>query len=311
MIDLNALKLDQLASELQIDSAAKRLADSAFEEDTRWNNSSGDITSIATEADSNKQIRATVVSRQQAIVSGTGVVRTMLDTFEGEGVSLQIITPDGTSIEQGTPCLELTGNAAVILRFERTLLNMLSHLFGIATTTSTFVRAASTGNDQVKVLDTRKTLPGYRMLCKYAVRCGGGWLHRVNLADAVLIKDNHIASIPDQEVGHFVKQASQRARSNREIRFLEVEVDRLSQLRSIIDHASEETDYVLLDNMPNQTMAEAVQMRNSARASIQLEASGGMTLERMASVAQTGVERISVGGITQRSTTIDLGLDIR
>lgn len=316
MDDLNSLTLEQLQHALGVHSAAKLLAARSREEDMEWGEFTGDITSaatqmISTELDDRTTRHVILSTREPARVAGIDLIRPLSAAFLSSPLDVETLVIDGSELHAGEPCAHIRGSYSDVLAFERTLLNLLSYLFGVATTTAKYVMQAAASAGDAKVLDTRKTLPGYRVLSKYAVRCGGGWLHRVNLADAVLIKDNHIAGISDAELGAWVRTTSEYARRTRPVRFIEVEVDRLSQLESILHDAEGYVDYVLLDNMDDSTLKDAVSLRNTAGSDIKLEASGGMTLDRVTCVASTGVERISVGAITQRSVAIDLGLDVQ
>jgi nicotinate-nucleotide pyrophosphorylase (carboxylating) len=204
-----------------------------------------------------------------------------------------------------------------LLTGERILLNLIGRLSGIATLTRRYVDAvAGTG---ARIYDTRKTTPGWRRLEKYAVRLGGGHNHRTGLFDAILIKDNHLAlGAAGQGAAHLSPaQAVRRARDlaqsmaaakSAEPLIVEVEVDTLGQLALVLE---ESPDIVLLDNMPPDVLREAVALRNRVASGIELEASGGVTLESVTEIAGTGVERISVGALTHSATNLDVGLDWR
>jgi len=194
-----------------------------------------------------------------------------------------------------------------VLTFERTLLNLVSRLCGIATRTATFVATAGGG---ALVTDSRKTTPGLRRFEKYAVACGGGYLHRLGLDDAVMYKDNHLAAVPEADLAAALSDAIRRARADRPLRFTCVEVDRLDQLDVVLGLDAGLVDIVLLDNMDPDTLREAVSRRDAAGSRVVLEASGGVTLETIAAIAATGVERIAVGSITHGATWLDIGLDI-
>jgi nicotinate-nucleotide pyrophosphorylase (carboxylating) len=179
---------------------------------------------------------------------------------------------------------------------------------GVATQTQRFVRrVAGTG---AKIYDTRKTIPGLRMLDKYAVRCGGGMNHRIGLFDGLLVKDNHIASIPLRDLASFLTQTITRSKAEDPARFIEVEVDNLAQLREVLKvdglHA------ILLDNMDCPTMEQAVALRNTAgkKGTVEMEASGGVTLDTVRQIALTGIERIAVGALTHSALALDVGLDV-
>lgn len=322
MVDLNGLALPALAAALGVEAEAGRLAAVSREEDLRWGSARGDVTSEAAAAagwgaglgggaGDRGRLRGLIVCREDAVACGVALVGVMAEAFSGGALSVEAMVEDGARVEGGTAVAAVSGATADVLAFERTVLNVLSYTFGVSTTTRAYADACVEGGRGTHVLDTRKTLPGYRALSKYAVRCGGGLLHRVNLADAVLLKDNHVAGVADDALGSFVARVSEAARSRGPVRFVEVEVDRLSQLASVLTVEPGVVDYVLLDNMDDGMLSEAVAMRDRAGSSVELEASGGMTLERVARVARIGVERVSVGGLTQRSRAVDLGMDLR
>ncbi|MCF8567099.1 carboxylating nicotinate-nucleotide diphosphorylase [Alicyclobacillus tolerans] len=242
------------------------------------------------------QARATVRVKQAACVAGLPLVDAVFHLLD-PSVAVTHWVNDGMDVAAGTPVCEITGPARSILSGERTALNFLARLTGIATNTKRAVQVLEgTG---VKLLDTRKTTPGWRMLEKYAVRMGGGHNHRYGLDDMVLIKDNHVA------LNGGVQNAIARARKGMALsQKLEVEVDTLSQLDAALEAGA---DLILLDNMDTATMREAV-LRTAGRA--QLEASGNMTHGRLREVAQTGVQYISMGALTHSAISVDVGLDI-
>jgi nicotinate-nucleotide pyrophosphorylase (carboxylating) len=207
-----------------------------------------------------------------------------------------------------TPLLRLRGPMRSLLAAERVILNFLQHMGGVATQTQRFVRRV-TGTG-AKIYDTRKTIPGLRVLDKYAVRCGGGMNHRAGLFDGLLVKDNHIAAIPLRDLASFLSQTIVRSKAEDPARFIEVEVDNLAQLHEVLKvdgvHA------ILLDNMDCPTMEQAVAFRNAAgkKGSLQLEASGGVTLDTVRQIALTGIERIAVGALTHSAIALDVGLDV-
>ncbi len=210
------------------------------------------------------------------------------------------------------------GRVRDILSVERLLLNFVGRLSGIATLTHSYVSAIQGTN--ARIYDTRKTTPGWRRLEKYAVRCGGGYNHRLGLDRAILIKDNHLAWLADQlhcSLEDAAKMAIRRAREcypgnpalarqDQIDMIVEIEVDSLSQLESVL---CENPDIVLLDNMSPEELREAVSLRNRLAPYVELEASGGITLENVRAVADTGVERISVGALTHAAPWLDIGLD--
>lgn len=268
--------------------------------------------------------RAAVVARQPGVAAGLAAVEMTLREFD-RGLAWVAATDDGRRFEAGAQLGCVEGPAEAILRAERILLNLLGRLCGIATLTRQYVDAvAGTG---ARIFDTRKTTPGWRLLEKYAVRCGGGWNHRQGLDAAILIKDNHLAlsaqsarpdgtfsiteavararrfGAPQAEGGDQTERGAPSAGGGL---IVEVEVDTLEQLDEALRAGP---DLILLDNMPPQMLAEAVRRRNAACAEAELEASGGITLENVREVALTGVERISIGALTHSATSLDIGLD--
>jgi nicotinate-nucleotide pyrophosphorylase (carboxylating) len=258
---------------------------------------------------------ATVVARRPGILAGLPAARLTLAEYD-PGIEFEELLTDGDRLESGSAVAHLRGKARSLLTAERPLLNLLGHLSGIATVTRSYIDAvAGTG---AAIYDTRKTLPGWRRLEKYAVRMGGGRNHRLGLFDAVLIKDNHLAlGATAAGVRYSPAQAVTRIREflanldeddpRREM-IVEVEVDSLSQLAEVLPTRP---DIVLLDNMPAERLREAVNERDATAPGVELEASGGIDLTTVRAIAQTGVERISVGGLTHSARWLDLGLDWR
>jgi nicotinate-nucleotide pyrophosphorylase (carboxylating) len=236
-------------------------------------------------------------ARAPGVLAGVPAVRAVLDEVVGEYGILDA-RPDGTRLAAGEPALVVRAPVRGLLTAERTALNLLCHLSGVATATAAWVDAvAGTG---ARIRDTRKTLPGLRLLEKYAVRCGGGVNHRLGLGDAVLIKDNHVAAAGS------VGAALQRARAAAPDLACEVEVDSLDQLEEVLALGAE---LVLLDNFTVDETAEAVRRRGSAPTL--LESSGGLALGTARAYAATGVDFLAVGALTHSVTALDLGLDLR
>jgi nicotinate-nucleotide pyrophosphorylase (carboxylating) len=245
-----------------------------------------------------------IVSRQSGVVAGLPLAETvwqLLDPF----VTVRRLIEDGNPVEPGSVIAEVSGKVVILLAAERAALNFMTHLSGIASLTAKFVAAVKgTG---AGIYDTRKTLPGWRILAKYAVRAGGGHNHRMGLFDAVLIKDNHLAAWKEADASNTVAQAILNARSKVAAGVIvEVEVDSLEQLQ---DALTARPDIVLLDNMGPALLLEAVKMRDAAAPGVQLEASGGINLSNVAAIAATGVERLSIGALTHSAPALDLGLD--
>ncbi|CAN5770255.1 carboxylating nicotinate-nucleotide diphosphorylase [soil metagenome] len=318
MSDLNALPLPELFAELNSTGLVRRLLELARDEDLGPDWELGDVTSRAL-VPGYVRGRANIAFRTPGIVSGLAALEDLLFVFKAD-VDLTIRIPDGQPARAGGVAAILEGDMRAILRVERAALNLLSRLAGIATRTALFVNAAAQASAGAGVYDTRKTTPGLRMLEKYAVRCGGGRLHRIGLFDAALIKDNHLAAIgdlpgsgADAALVRDVQSAVRKARAEAPragLRFIELEVDTLAQLDLILAAGPIGLDIILLDNMTPDQLREAVRRRDAAASTLELEASGGVTLETIGAIAATGVERISTGSLTHAATSIDIGLDI-
>lgn len=255
----------------------------------------GDITSQST-LPRGSTLVATMGAREAGIISGLALAAEAF-AQSGPDVRFEALVADGDTVGPGTVVARIDGDARQALSGERVALNYLNHMSGIATLTARFV--AEIAGTKSRICDTRKTTPGLRALEKYAVRCGGGSNHRFNLADAILIKDNHIA------VAGGVKQAIDAAkRFAGHLVAIEIEVDTLDQLAEALEAGA---TAVLLDNMDNDRLRRAVAL-NAGRA--RLEASGGVTLERVRSIAETGVDFISSSRITMAAVPLDIGLDV-
>jgi len=253
----------------------------------------GDVTSKATIAE-DARFSAEMNARQEIIVAGLEIAAGFFRAIDGN-VRIEQLIEDGARVHVGTVLMRLEGNARAMLAAERSALNTLQHLSGIATMTRTYVDAiAGTG---ATLLDTRKTIPGLRSLEKYAARMGGAQNHRMRLDDGVLIKDNHVA------VCGGVAEAVRRAKSASTGLQVQVEVDRIEQIEPALAAGA---DRLLLDNMDPAELREAVRIVGGR---VPLEASGGVTLETIRFIAETGVDYISVGRITQSAPAVDIGLD--
>jgi len=240
-----------------------------------------------------------VTARENAIVAGTGAAAEVFRRVD-PSMDIQIIRRDGDEIVAGDPVIEVRGLARSILKAERVALNFLQRLCGIATLTRQFV--AAVGNHPAKILDTRKTSPGLRALEKAAVVAGGGVNHRFGLYDMVLVKDNHLATFGG--LSSFADRIRQLRKERPNIR-IEVEVDDLEQARAFAE--VDGIDIILLDNMTPAQMREAIALRKD---NIQFEASGGVTLKNVKRIAATGVDYISIGGLTNAARAIDIGLEM-
>lgn len=312
MIDLNTLPLPALWHELVDERALRTLLGLARDEDLGGAHSGpgGDITSELF-VDAAERGMAHVRARRPGVAAGLAVVPTLLDVF-GVDVTWRPTAHEGDALARGATLGTLDGRRRGILAIERTLLNMLSRLCGVATSTRRFVDAVAdataSSTSRPVICDTRKTTPGLRTLEKFAVRCGGGTLHRIGLFDAVLLKDNHAVGTTPGELGARVAAIAAAARGAHDLRFIEVEVDSLEQLDALLGLPSGTIDIVLLDNMPPAQLADAVRRRGSSRTPL-LEASGGVSLDTVRTIAATGVDRISVGALTHSAGILDLGLD--
>lgn len=262
----------------------------------------GDLTSLST-ISAETTATVNVVSRQDGIVCGTPLIPMVFEQM-GEDVSTEIRISDGNTAQPGSLLTSITGKVRALLAGERTMLNFLCHLSGVASRTAEFVRQVH--GTKALILDTRKTLPGYRQLHKYAVRCGGGTNHRMGLYDGILIKDNHLAARGRRDVASAVADARAFSTAKGLKIPIEIEVDTLEQLK---DALREHPEIVLLDNMTPELLAEAVQLRNHLASATRLEASGGITLTTVRAIAESGVDRISVGGLTHSAPSLDLGFD--
>ncbi|MGW0181767.1 carboxylating nicotinate-nucleotide diphosphorylase [Nocardia sp. NPDC003345] len=276
--------------------AVRGLIRTALDEDLRYG---PDITTTAT-VPAEAVVKASVVARQPGTVAGIDIGLLVLDEVIGEGVyEITERVADGSRIVPGEAVLGLLAPTRGLLTAERTMLNLMCHLSGIATTTAAWVDAvAGTG---CRIRDSRKTLPGLRALQKYAVRAGGGVNHRMGLGDAALIKDNHVVA-----AGSVVAALRAVRAAAPEIE-CEVEVDTLEQLDAVL---AENVQLVLLDNFPLWQTQAAVQRRNAVAPATKLESSGGLTLDQAAEYARTGVDYLAVGALTHSVRVLDLGLDM-
>ena len=255
----------------------------------------GDLTTDATIAP-DTQLKVVIAARQTGVIAGLDAAAYALKLID-PSVKLNVEKPDGSILAKGDVVARLEGSARSILIAERTMLNFLGRLSAVATMTRTF--ADKIAHTNATIVCTRKTTPGHRALEKRAVRCGGGTAHRYGLDDAVLIKDNHIAACGS------VSTALERAKAYAgHLRMIEVEVDSLDQLKEALPHGPHA---VLLDNMSPDTLREAVAMAGGKTV---LEASGGVNLDTVAAIAETGVDFISVGALSHSAPNLDLGMDV-
>ena len=272
----------------------------------------GDVTAQAC-IDAHATLAANLVARQDAVLSGLACVDELIDVFGARVGLAPNSCDDGDEVTRGDIVLRLEGNARDLLALERAMLNIIGRLSGVATLTALYKRTMlaglQSGQPAPVLVDTRKTTPGWRVLEKYAVVCGGGLAHRLGLHDAVLIKDNHLAHIANKGIAAFVRDAATKAREASPIQFIMVEVDALEQLRELLTLDAGVIDFVLLDNMGPDRLREAVAMRDEAESRVKLEASGGVNLHTIGAIAATGVDRIAVGALTHQAVSCDFALD--
>jgi nicotinate-nucleotide pyrophosphorylase (carboxylating) len=289
LFDPSLMQSDAFLSPLEIEAAVTR----ALEEDL---GRAGDITSIAT-VPAGTRGRADVVARKPGVVSGLPLVEASFRRLSPD-IEIAASARDGETLAAKAKLMTIEGDARAILSAERTALNFIGHLSGIATATAEFVKRIA--HTEARVICTRKTTPGLRALEKYAIRCGGGFNHRFGLDDAMLIKDNHIA------VAGGIAAVLKRARASAgHLVKIEIEVDSLPQLEEVL--ATGLADVVLIDNFDPPTMRRAVEM---VAGRLVIEASGGITLASAAAIAETGVDYLSSGSLTHSVQNLDIGLDI-
>jgi nicotinate-nucleotide pyrophosphorylase (carboxylating) len=282
-------------SQGELDEARATIA-RALDEDLRYG---PDITTAATVPD-NATTTAALITREPGVIAGVDIALLVLDEVLGtDGYRIVDRVDDGARLQPGESALTVEARTHGLLTAERTLLNLVCHLSGIATTTAAWVDAVDGTKTQIR--DTRKTLPGLRSLQKYAVRVGGGVNHRLGLGDAALIKDNHVAAAGS------VVAALRAVRAAAPDLPCEVEVDSLEQLDEIL---AENAELVLLDNFPVWQTQIAVQRRDARSPATKLESSGGLTLDTAADYAGTGVDYFAVGALTHSVRVLDIGLDV-
>jgi nicotinate-nucleotide pyrophosphorylase (carboxylating) len=269
-----------------------RIIKNALEEDLGW----GDVTTDSTIPETTR-IKGNFISKARGIVCGIDICRRVFEIVDGD-IDFQAFMKDGQRVSEGDIITTVSGNARNILKGERTALNFFQRMSGIATTTDKFVSAVS--NSEARIVDTRKTAPGLRILDKYSVKVGGGFNHRFNLSDMVLIKDNHIKA-----AGGIAPAVESTRRNVSHAVKIEVEVE---SIRELMEALGAGVDIVMLDNMSLEMMKEAVSI---AKGKVLLEASGNMALEgerNVKAVAETGVDIISVGSLTNSVSSLDISL---
>ncbi len=272
----------------------EQLIDLALREDI----GAGDVTSeYFVPAD--VQSRAFMLVKDSGVIAGLDIAEQIFSKIDPAIVTRQLVA-DGSVVTHGTRVMEITGPARSLLTAERTALNFTQRLSGVATKTANFVRL--TRGTKAQILDTRKTTPGWRWLEKMAVRAGGGMNHRMGLYDRAMVKDNHLVAENGLE---WLQQAILKLKSDKPGVEVELEADRIDQVEQFL--TIEGVDYILLDNMSNQQLREAVALRGASGP--RLEASGGVNLETVAAIAETGVDFISVGAVTHSAVALDISLE--
>jgi nicotinate-nucleotide pyrophosphorylase (carboxylating) len=260
---------------------------------------SGDVTSLYF-IPKERRACAFVAARKDGVISGVELAARVFSTVDPSLV-VEILISEGSRVAAGALLIRVEGSARSILTAERTALNFLQHLSGVATLTARYVEQVK--GTRARILDTRKTTPGYRLLEKNAVLDGGGTNHRLGLYDRAMVKDNHLAAEGGTEA---IQLAIDQLKSDRPGVGVELEADSLEQVRAFL--AMDGVDFILLDNMSLEELRAAVEMRGE-RGKPQLEASGGVTLETLLEIAKTGVDFISVGALTHSAPALDVGLD--
>ncbi|MFH1776348.1 MAG: carboxylating nicotinate-nucleotide diphosphorylase [Candidatus Omnitrophota bacterium] len=280
--------------QLKIDPGLRRLVKSTLIED--------DYCTDITTRDfiQNKKIGAVILAKGKGVLCGISIAQLVFDIID-RTIKFKAQFRDGDNISPGAHIVKITGRAETILKAERTALNFLSHLSGIATATYKFVQKAS--SRQIDILDTRKTLPGLRKLQKYAVTVGGGQNHRSSLSGFYLIKDNHLKLISLKQL----KEKIEKIRKS-STKIIEVEVKTLSEFKNILPYAP---DIIMLDNMHRSQIKEAIRLRGAINPHVKLELSGGIDLDNINRVLIPGIDRISLGALTHSAAAFDFSLEIK
>lgn len=260
----------------------------------------GDLTGTAT-VDETARLKCHYVPRADGVIAGMPLLNAIVEHYLGDDATLNALARDGDLVRTGQTIAVIEASARGVLAIERLSLNLLGHLSGIATVTRAWVDAVA--GTPARIRDTRKTTPGLRDLEKYAVRCGGGVNHRRGLDSGVLIKDNHVSAAGG--VGAALDRV--RAAYPGDTVSIQVEVDDMAELAEAVEHGA---PAILLDNFSDEQLAEAVAYVRRTRPEVALEASGGLTLERAAAVAATGVDYLAIGGLTHSAPVLDIGLDV-
>jgi nicotinate-nucleotide pyrophosphorylase (carboxylating) len=279
---------------------AQNLIRLALDEDIR----SGDFTSMWT-LPANQIQTAALIAKENGVIAGLPAMQLVFDelrlNYKGGDVKIETFAADGSPVKIGDKIATLTGETKTLLSGERVMLNFLQQLSGVASITNKFANALKGG--KTKVLDTRKTVPGFRTLQKYAVLAGGGANHRMGLWDMVLVKDNHIAA-----AGGVLQAWEAVKKQNAQNLKVEIEVESIEQLKLLLGLG---VNRIMLDNMDNSTMSEAVRIARESGDPVELEASGNMTLERVKEIANIGLDFISVGALTHSVKALDISMRIK
>lgn len=278
---------------MKIDAYTKNLIKQALKEDIGY----GDITTNAL-IPAKQQAKAFIVAKQAGVIAGLNVAKEVFAELDRK-IKFKSFVKDGDKVAPGEKIAQISGSARAVLTGERVALNFLAHLSGIATLTRQFVDKA--GQYKAEILDTRKTMPGMRLLEKYAVKCGKGSNHRIGLWDGILIKDNHLAML-GKNIKEAVSLVCRKSKHNIKV---EVEVENIKQLK---DALAARADIILLDNMAISEIKKAVKLAASSR--VLLEVSGGVNLSNVRRIAKAGVDRISIGALTHSAKALDLSLEI-
>ncbi|MBM4446882.1 MAG: carboxylating nicotinate-nucleotide diphosphorylase [Chloroflexi bacterium] len=274
---------------------AKLIIDQALAEDLSW----GDVTTEALVPET-QQGKASIIAKARGIIAGTDIARQVFLKVDPK-LKINILIKDGTEVKPSDVIARIEGKTSNILKAERVALNFLQRLSGIASETARYVEAVK--GLPVNITDTRKTTPGLRTLEKYAVQIGGGKNHRMHLGDGILIKDNHLAALRNQ--GLSIEEIIARARQNAPPK-LKIEVEVKTQ-KEAVEAAAAGADVIMLDNMELEDMRQAVQL---IKGRALIEASGGINLERVRAVAETGVDLISIGALTHSPKVLDISLEL-
>lgn len=291
-------------AQLPADAVLKKLLKNFLQEDL---GATGDVTSNAM-ISARRKATAYVVARTAGVLAGARLVE-LLASMVRPTLTVRGMVRDGERVREGQKVFCISGSLRGILLLERTILNLVGRLSGVATFTNAFAKQVQ--GTKARIRDTRKTTPGLRALEKYAVVCGGGVSHRAGLFDAFLAKDNHVAGLTPRRMAHDIHQAIVAARRHNTFKFAMVEVDTLDQLNALLSLPNGVIDAILLDNMSLITLRKAVALRDRLAPGVQLEASGGVTLKTVAAIAQCGVDFVSVGAITHSAPQIDFAMDIQ